>query len=616
MTTQKKQSTIRSQDFQSGDVMAFLQHVFYIYLPPYLFQNLLITIGVLLSVVLETAIPLSLRILIDDAIANQDRQLLIRVFAGLIGLLLISSLSDFVQGYMRVQFGAELLKDLRLMLFSHLQRLPSSYFDQSEPGEITALFAKELIAVRDVIRNMIVQGLRPLIQFLITAVALFILEWRLALLVVLVVYLTYGIPRWVLKRATVADFQNRLKHARVAHAVQDNVTAQAVIHAYGLGDTAIAQFAEKIGRGQNKASLTGYARFLQDLNHPTFLRSLISILTNTQQTVATGLAIGVGAYLAFTGSLTLGTFTTFVALLPKVGKSITGLSNFLQELIVAASSFERIQHLIYTPSRIDDFGLAQPLAAFTDRIHFADVTFRYNEEKVALSKVSLDLFVGRSVAILGPNGAGKSTLLKLILRLYNPDFGLVQIDGRDLRMITRASLNVLIGIVLQETILLNTSIRENIRLVNPDATDLEIVTAAQEAEVHEAIMRLPLGYETIVGEGGKRLSLGERQRVALARALVRKPAILLLDQPAASLDTTAKLAIDNTIDRLAKERTVIMTTHRLTAAARMEHIVIMIQGEVREEGTHEALLAQKGYYFKLWQEQSKNMDFKKPLDKR
>ena len=278
--------------------------------------------------------------------------------------------------------------------------------------------------------------------------------------------------------------------------------------------------------------------------------------------------------------------------------------HFIPLSISSAAAVRHIQELLNEPTRGADRPGAPDLPGITHDISFEHVTFQYEGAQTpVMDDFSLKLDVGKRVAIVGPSGSGKSTLLNLILRLYVPNEGRVTIDGVDVRKVTLESLRRCMAVVFQDNMLFNMSIRENIRLGKPDATDAEVEGAARKAEIHRYIMGLPQKYDTPVGERGDTLSGGQRQRIAIARAIIRDPAVLLLDEATSALDQTTEAAINRTLLKLAKGRTMIWSTHRLTSVVEMDEIIVVSGGKVIERGSHAQLLAKNGVYRKLWDDQ-------------
>jgi ATP-binding cassette subfamily B protein len=289
-----------------------------------------------------------------------------------------------------------------------------------------------------------------------------------------------------------------------------------------------------------------------------------------------------------------------------VSYNIAHLMHFIPVSIQSAAAVRHIQELLDEPIRggTDRPG-APELPRITNDITFDRVSFKYEgTDTPVLDNLSLKLDVGKTIAIVGPSGSGKSTLLNLILRLYTADEGRVSIDGVDIRKVTRESLRKSMAVVFQENMLFNMSIRENIRLGKEGATDEEVEEAAKKAEIHRYIMGLPDRYDTQVGERGDTLSGGQRQRIAIARAIVRDPSVLLLDEATSALDQTTEAAINKTLLKLAKGRTMIFSTHRLTSVVEMDEIIVISGGKAIERGSHQELLAANGVYRRLWDDQS------------
>jgi ATP-binding cassette, subfamily B, bacterial len=315
--------------------------------------------------------------------------------------------------------------------------------------------------------------------------------------------------------------------------------------------------------------------------------------------------LAIGAYLATKGQITIGTFVTFESAFWEVSYNIAHVMHFIPVSIQSAAAVRHIQEMLDEPTRGADRPGAPDLPRITHDITFDRVGFQYEGSQTpVLDNLSLKLDVGKSIAIVGPSGSGKSTLLNLILRLYVPDEGRVAIDGVDIRRVTLESLRRHMAVVFQENMLFNMSIRENIRLGKEGATDEEVVGAARKAEIHRYIMSLPQKYDTPVGERGDTLSGGQRQRIAIARAIIRNPSVLLLDEATSALDQTTEAAINRTLLKVAKGRTMIWSTHRLASVVEMDEIIVLSGGKVIERGSHAKLLAANGVYRKLWDDQT------------
>ena len=375
--------------------------------------------------------------------------------------------------------------------------------------------------------------------------------------------------------------------------VQENIAAQAVVKAFSLQRRTLGWFTLRNDEARRKIAAA------------TFLSTMVERTVTISVLLLHLVVLALGAYLATKGQITIGTFVTFESAFWEVSYNIAHVMHFIPVSIQAAAAVRHIQEMLDEPTRGADRPGAPDLPRITNDITFERVTFQYEGSQTpVLDNLSLKLNVGKSIAIVGPSGSGKSTLLNLILRLYVPDEGRLTIDGVDIRKVTRESLRRSMAVVFQENMLFNMSIRENIRLGKEGATDEEVVAAARKAEIHRYIMSLPQKYDTPVGERGDTLSGGQRQRIAIARAIVRDPSMLLLDEATSALDQTTEAAINQTLLKLAKGRTMIFSTHRLTSVVEMDEIIVISGGRAIERGTHEELLAANGMYRKLWDDQS------------
>ncbi|MGL4323150.1 MAG: ABC transporter ATP-binding protein, partial [Beijerinckiaceae bacterium] len=378
--------------------------------------------------------------------------------------------------------------------------------------------------------------------------------------------------------------------------VQENIGAQTVVKAFSL---------QKISKGwffaRNDALRAGQQR-------STFLNTLV------ERSITIGvlwlhlIVLAIGAYLTFEGHITVGTFVAFESVFWEITYNLNHVTQYIPVAINASGSVRHMQELLHEPQVITDKADAHALPPIEKDITFDNVSFSYTGDGLQLKNFSLVVPAGKRVAIVGPSGAGKSTMQSLVLRLHDPVSGKVMIDGHDLRDITRETLLSQIAVVFQDNVLFNVSLRENIRLGNPSATDAEIEAAGKQAEIDKFIKSLPQGYDTMVGERGDTLSGGQRQRIAIARALVRQPKILLLDEATSALDQSTEASINRTLKKIGKGRTVLFITHRLTSVVDMDEIIVLERGVLVQRGTHQDLLKKSGLYKKLWQDQMREHD--------
>jgi ATP-binding cassette subfamily B protein len=426
-------------------------------------------------------------------------------------------------------------------------------------------------------------------------VLMLFLNWQLAAISLLVFPITLIGPRILTPKAVQANYEQKLNESALLGMVQENIATQAVIKAFMLQRKTFGWFTVRNDDARRKIAS---AAFLSTMVERTVTISVLLLHL---------VVLAIGAYLATKGQITIGTFVTFESAFWEVSYNIAHIMHFIPVSIQSAAAVRHIQELLDEQSRGADRPGAPDLPRISHDITFDHVTFQYEgSQQPVLDNLSLKLDVGKTIAIVGPSGSGKSTLLNLILRLYLPDEGRVTIDGVDIRKVTRESLRRSMAVVFQENMLFNMSIRENIRLGKEGATDAEVEEAARRAEIHRYIVSLPQKYDTQVGERGDTLSGGQRQRIAIARAILRNPSVLLLDEATSALDQTTEAAINKTLLKLARGRTMIWSTHRLTSVVDMDEIIVISGGRAIERGSHRKLLAANGAYRKLWDDQSRN----------
>ncbi len=570
----------------------------YAFVKPYLknYKKILtfVGLGVLVETLFNVFMPLSLKFLIDDALGEEDFQALYVILGVLAAAGIFTSIVAVWYERWDARLAASIIADVRARLFEHVQNLPTAYFARTKRGEILSRFSIDLSAFEGSIKSFANSAALPFLELIAGIILMLFLNWQLAAVALLVFPITLIGPRILTPKAVQANYEQKLNESAVLGMVQENIAAQAVVKAFSLQRRTFGWFTM---RNNDVRQKTASALFLSTMVERTVTISVLLLHL---------VVLAIGAYLATKGQITIGTFVTFESAFWEVSYNIAHLMHFIPVSIQAAAAVRHIQELLDEPTRgADDRPGAPDLPRITNDITFDRVTFQYEgSETPVLDNLSLKLKVGKTIAIVGPSGSGKSTLLNLILRLYVPDEGRLTIDGVDIRKVTRESLRKSMAVVFQENMLFNMSIRENIRLGKDGATDEEVEQAARKAEIHRYIMSLPQKYDTAVGERGDTLSGGQRQRIAIARAIVRNPSLLLLDEATSALDQTTEAAINKTLLKLAKGRTMIFSTHRLTSVVDMDEIIVISGGRAIERGSHQKLLAANGVYRKLWDDQS------------
>lgn len=554
-------------------------------------QSFLLAIALLLDVAYDIFLPLSLMFLIDWAIAPQDTTAFFWILGGLVAAFLISTVSAISRDYLYGWLGANVLHGVRLRLFRHLQSLSMDFFGRARTGDVLARFSTDLSAVENALVIGMPGAFLAVFGILGSCTVLFILEWKLALLMFLAAPFCYIGPKIIGPKALRRGIELRREQASMANLVQENLSAQKVVKAFSLRESAIANFQRQSNKILKCGTSFGFLCYSTE-RAPNVGMSMFSVIV-----------LGVGGWFALQGDLSVGSLVSFNALFMTVSASVLTLSAFAPTLLQASGGLQRISELEETPSRIKLKEDATPLDSLKDSLRIEGVSFAYDGKGAGLAEVNLEIPKGYRVAFVGPSGCGKSTCLNLLLRFFDPDLGRLTYDGIDLRDACPDSLSRHTGVVFQENFLFNTSLRENVRLGKTDATDEEIEAACRQAELHDLIMSMPDGYDTMAGEGGNRLSGGQRQRMALARALVRKPDILLLDEATSALDPGTEADINATLEELGRQHTTITVTHRLAPLVNYDRIFVFENGHVVETGTHTELLQRKGIYSELWNKQ-------------
>jgi len=562
------------------------------WLAPYRWIVILMIVLLLVDLAYESVLPLALKILIDNAITPRNLTVLIWVLAGLVVLGVMSALSALGRDYIYARLSANVLSDLRMEMYRHMQGLSMSFYSRTQIGDIMSRFSSDLDTVESALIFGVPMGIYSGLGVIVAGIILFAIEWRVALLALIGVPLCLVGPRLIGPRAQRSGYEMKRKQAEISSTVQENIAAQPVVKAFGLERLLIDRFTAQI------------ADYLLVSRKANFLANLMERTPNLGLIAFNLMVIIAGAYLAYQGQIKIGSLVAFQGLFLNLTYAVSSLSSVLPNFVLATAGMQRIDDLLSQQPEVMDRPDAGTLGRLERDIQFCDVTFSYGPDQKNLCNVTFSIPKGSYVAFVGSSGSGKSTVLSLLLRFYDPQSGSVLFDGYDLRETTQDSLRSQTGVVMQENFLFNTSVMENLRLSKPGASDEEIISACSAAEIHDAIASLPRGYDTVVGERGQRLSGGQRQRVAIARALLRHPSILVLDEATSALDPTTEASVNDTISRIAKGRTVITVTHRLSQVVNADRIFVMDQGRLVESGTHRELIAKGVVYRAMWEKQS------------
>ncbi|WP_433533799.1 ABC transporter ATP-binding protein [Micromonospora sp. CA-249363] len=551
-----------------------------------------VTAIIALSSIVSMASPFLLRTVIDRALPQGDVTLLVWLVLGMVGVAAVTAALGVVQTWISTQVGQRVMHRLRTDVFSHLQRQSLGFFTRTRTGEVQSRITNDIGGMQSVVTSTATAVAANLTTVVATAVAMVALSWQLSL--VSLVVLPPAI--WLTRR--VARMRREITAQRQRELADLNVTVEEGLSVSGV------QLAKTLGTGPAliERFTTSSAR-LVDLELRSELAGRWRMASMSIIFAAVPAVIYLAAGLPGTaGTLSIGTLVAFTALQGGLFRPLMGLLNVGVSLTASLALFARIFEYLDLPVDVAD--PADPVrldpARVRGHLRLEDVTFGYpGSDTAALAGITLDVPAGTSLALVGETGSGKSTLAGLVSRLHDPTAGRVTIDGVDLRDLRLADLAAIVGVVSQETYLLHTTVRENLRYARPDATDAEIEAAARAAQIHDLIAALPDGYDTMVGSRGHRFSGGEKQRLAIARTLLRDPRILVLDEATSALDTETERAVQRAFDVLAQGRTTITIAHRLSTVRDADQIALLDHGRIVESGDHDSLLNRQGRYAAL-----------------
>ncbi len=505
------------------------------------------------------------------------------------GVAILRAALSFAHTFLANNIAQKVVLDLRRRLYSHLQLMQPSFFEQERTGQLLARVINDVATLQ----SLVTVGIEDLIStpvLIIGSLTMMIVISPLLTLIALLLLPFVGLLMWQLgKRLRKASYETQVALGNLTALLRESFSAIKLVQAFSAEEQELNQFDQR-----NRQIYQHALRAIR-------LRTMLSPSVELVGTLGVILGVFIGGVFVIQGWLHPESLLSFMVYFYTLASNTRKLTQIqaIREQVTGAS--ERVFQVLDIQPEITDAPDAIDLPTVKGEIVFENVHFRYPESDEVLRGVSLKIRPGEKVAIVGPSGVGKTTIAMLLMRFHDPTEGRILLDGHDLRKIRLRSLRKHIGLVLQDTFVIDGTVRENITLGNPDATEDEIVEAAKLAKVHEFIERLPNGYETWVGEGGAFLSVGQRQRIALARALLRKPAILILDEVTSHLDAESEAAIQQAIEQAMGGRTVFIIAHRLSTVKKADRILVLQDGQIVEEGCHDELVAADTYYRRLYE---------------
>jgi ABC-type multidrug transport system fused ATPase/permease subunit len=560
--------------------------------------------AMLVQMAMSIAVPWPLKIIIDKVIGTHrqfqwidwalatlgaDNKMRIAEAAGIATVLIaaISGAAMYVASYFTETLSQSIGNDLRVRLYQQLQQLSLAYYDTTRLGTILSTLTTDVQTIQNFASGSTLNIFTNTLTVIGMVVVMFLCRWDFTLIALAVTPLLAVFVFRVNKAITTAVKEVRTHQSDLLSTLQEGLQSIQVVQAFGREDHQTEQVRKVSG---NAVSAWLSARRVS---------SLLSPAVGLAIAVCTGLVLWRGSLLIMAGTMTVGALTVYLAYLTKFFQPVRDLAQLTNTIAQVSVAFERVRAVSDADKVIPEHPSAKEPGPFRGEIAFEHVVFGYDPQLPVLHDVTFTISPGQTVGIVGPTGSGKSTIVGLIPRFRDADAGAVKVDGVDVRDYKLRSLRSQIGFVLQDTVLLRGTVRDNIAFGRPDATEDEIVEAAKLANAHEFITRMPMGYDSPVGDRGTTLSGGQRQRIGIARALIRDNPILILDEPTAALDAESEALVVEAMERLMRGRTVITIAHRLSTLRNADRIIVIKDGVVAEEGAHEELLNRDGIYAQL-----------------
>jgi ABC-type multidrug transport system fused ATPase/permease subunit len=579
---------------------------------PYRGWLVIVLVAMLAEIAMSLAAPWPLKLVLDDALVNHKlpEWLVwahqygfgrstrgVALFAGVATLFIavIAGLATYIDNYFTASIGQWVANDLRIRIYDHLHRLSLHFFDNTKTGTLMSTITTDVATVQNFTSSSTLGIVVDVTTIFFMLGLMLWLEWDFTLIAVgITPFLLMFVMRF--KRA-VKDVTRvvRVRQSEVVAVVEEGLTSVRTVTAFGRQDLEAAHM-EAASHATVEAALKARS-----------VKSMLSPVVSVAVAFCTAIVLWRGTALIDNGTLTAGALTVYLAYLVKFFKPVKDLASITSAIAQTTVALERIQKILAADDSIHERADAVDPGSVTGRITFEHVAFSYDDDAPVLSDVCFTIEPGQLIGVVGPTGSGKSTVLSLLPRFYDPTAGRILIDGIDIATYKLAALRAQFGFVLQETVLFPGTIRENIAYGRPDASDEDVRAAAKLANADEFIVRMPHGYDSMVGGRGDTLSGGQRQRIGIARAMIRNSPVMILDEPTAALDTESERLVVEGLERLMKGRTVIMIAHRLSTIRDADKIIVLKDGVVAEEGSNDELIARGGVYAELHRIQYETM---------
>lgn len=533
---------------------------------------------------------------IDAMAGRQGLAIVGRFLLGMLGIYLLSWLSGVGQAYIMAGVSQRLLRTLRRDLFQHLQALSLSFFDRYQHGELMSRLTNDIETLNMVLSMGIASIVADVITLVGVVVLMFAINVWLALVAMIILPLMLLFTASIARRTRAGFRDLQMQLGQLNALMEETITGQKVVQAFGQEKRVIQQFDVLNAKVRDTGTR---AQILSLLVPP-----MMTVLANAD----IALIVGLGGWLALKGLVTVGAIAAFISYARRFSQPLRQIADLYNSIQAGLAGAERVFEILDEVPDVQDAPNAVPLENVRGEVEFDHVNFEYVPGVPVLKDVCLHAMPGQTIALVGPTGAGKTTIVNLLSRFYDVQSGAIRIDGRDIRTVTKDSLRRQLGIVLQDTFLFTGTVMENIRYGRLEATDEEVIAAAKLANADSFIRRLPKGYQTELSEQAANLSQGQRQLLAIARAVLADPRILVLDEATSSVDTRTEMVIQEALLRLMEGRTAFVIAHRLSTIRKADLVLVIHNGEIIERGTHEELLAKRGFYYRLYMSQFRGVE--------
>ncbi|MFR1709306.1 MAG: ABC transporter ATP-binding protein [Clostridium sp.] len=561
------------------------------YVKPYKLKVSLVLF--LMLIVMGTGLlsPMLLRIAIDNYIEVKDVVGLIIISLGLIGINVVGMYASKLSTYQMNKTTHSILHTIRQELYVHIQKLSFSFFDDRPVGKILARVVGDVNSLSELFSKSVTTVIPQALMLISIAIILFVMNIKLALVSIMILPLLMVVVSTIMVKSRAKWQVFRQKRSNLNGFTHESFSGIKIIQNFTFEEETTKKFEKSVGEVRNG--------FLSAVKYNDWLWSFIDMSFG----ISSIIVYWYGANLARSGEVSIGTIIAFISYTNMFWRPIINIASYYNTLVTNFAAAERIFEIMDVVPTIDEMEGSEEMPTIKGTVEFKNVSFEYEKDVQVLHNVSFKIKPGENIALVGPTGAGKTTITSLISRFYDATEGTVLIDGNDVSKVNLYSLRSQMGVMLQDTFLFSTSIKENIRYGKLDATDEEIIAAAKAVNAHEFIMKLEKGYDTDVNERGSRLSVGQRQLISFARALLADPRILILDEATSNIDTATEILVQKGINKLLHGRTSFVIAHRLSTIRDCDRIMVVDGGEIVESGTHEELLKLKGFYYNLYMAQ-------------